>query len=219
MAKLTWDEESVRHYETGVSNMVVFPYDSSNGTYPKGYAWSGITGFTESPSGAEATAVYADNIKFLNLISEEELGATLEAITYPEEFEECDGTATLVAGLKIGQQPRKPFGLAFKTKVCDANGIDIGYTIHLIYNCLAAPSEKAYSTVNDSPENMTFSWSITTTKIPVNGYEDTYKPVSHIEIDSRTATAAKLTDLENALFGTVSDDAYLPLPGAVIGMM
>ena len=219
MAALTWDEESVRQYETGVDHVVVYPYNSTNGTYPAGYAWSGMTGITESPSGAEATAVYADNIKFLNMISAEELGATLEAITYPEEFEQCDGTAELVQGVKIGQQPRKAFGLAYRTKICDLNGVDIGYTIHILYNCLAAPSEKAYSTVNDSPENMTFSWSVTTTKIPVEGYENTYKPISHIEIDSRTATAAKLTALNEALFGTAGSDAYLPLPGDLIAMM
>ena len=217
MAKLTWDEESVRHYETGIDHMVLYP--AVNGAYPAGVAWSGITGFTESPSGAEATAVYADNIKFLNLISAEELGATLEAIQYPEEWELCDGTASLVAGVKIGQQPRKPFGLAYRTKIADSNGIDIGYTLHIIWNALAAPSEKAYSTVNDSPENMTFSWTLTTTKIPVNGYEDTYKPISHMEINSTEADSAKLTALENILFGTNGTDAYLPLPGAIIGMM
>jgi len=217
MAKLTWDEESVRQYETGIDHMVVYP--AVSGAYPKGYAWSGVTGFTESPSGAEATAVYADNIKYLNLISAEELGGTLEAIQYPEEFEQCDGTAELVAGVKIGQQPRKAFGLVYRTKVADANGVDKGYVLHLIWNALAAPSEKAYATVNDSPENMTFSWTLTTTKIPVNGYESTYKPVSHMEIVESEANATKLTALKNILFGTAGSDPYLPLPGAVIGMM
>ena len=217
MAKLTWDEEAVRQYETGISSVAVYPI--SSGTYPAGYAWSGMTGITESPSGAEATATYADNIKYLNLISDEELGLTLEALFYPEEFEQCDGTAELVQGVKIGQQPRKAFGLAYKTKICDSNGADIGYTLHLVWNALAAPSEKGYSTVNDSPEAMTFSWTLTTTKIPVNGYESTYKPISHMEIDSRYANASKLTTLEGKLFGTANSPAYLPLPGDVITSM
>lgn len=217
MAALTWDEESVRQYQTGVDHMVVYPIN--NGAYPMGYAWDGITAFTESPSGAEATGVYADNIKYLNLVSDEELGATLEALQSPEAFDACDGTASLVAGVKIGQQPRKAFGLAYRTKICDSNGAEKGYTLHLIWNCLAAPTEKSYSTVNDSPENMTFSWSITTTKIPVAGYETTYKPISHMEIVSTEANSTKLTTLETALFGGQGSDPYLPLPGAVISMM
>lgn len=217
MAKLTWDEESVRQYETGIDHMVVYP--AVSGTYPKGYAWSGVTAFTESPSGAEATAVYADNIKYLNLISAEELGATLEAIQYPEEFEQCDGTAELVAGVKIGQQPRKAFGLVYRTKIADSTGNDKTYVLHLIWNALAAPSEKAYATVNDSPENMTFSWTLTTTKIPVAGYTDTYKPVSHMEIVESEANSTKLNALKDILFGTAGSDPYLPLPGAVIAMM
>lgn len=197
MAKLTWDEESVRRYETGISNVVVYPYiDADKVSYIvpalgagvsiagyKGYAWDGVTGITESPSGAEASAVYADNIKYFNLISDEELGLTLEAVQYPEEFEKCDGTEELVAGVKIGQQSRIPFGLSYLTKVMNANGVEIGQTLHIVWNALAAPSEKAYSTVNESPENMTFSWTLTTTKVPVEGTETKFKPISHLEVN------------------------------------
>lgn len=197
MAKLTWDEESVRRYETGISNVVVYPYieaDKVSYVTPslgtgvsisgyKGYAWDGVTGITESPSGAEASAVYADNIKYFNLISDEELGLTLEAVQYPEEFEKCDGTEELVAGVKIGQQSRIPFGLSYLTKVMNANGVEIGQTLHIVWNALAAPSEKAYSTVNESPENMTFSWTLTTTKVPVEGTETKFKPISHLEVN------------------------------------
>ena len=219
MAKIVWDQTGERFYETGIDHGVLYPYNTSNSSYDNGVAWNGLTAVNHSPEGAEANDTYADNIKYLNLISAEELGATLEAIQYPEEWELCDGTASLVAGVKIGQQPRKPFGLVYRTKIADSNGIDIGYTIHIVWNALAAPSEKAYSTVNDSPENMTFSWTLTTTKIPVTNYEDTYKPISHMEINSTEADSAKITALEDILFGTAGTDAYVPLPGAIIAMM
>lgn len=217
MAKLVWDKETDRYYETGISNLAIYPID--DGEYPTGYAWSGVTAVTESPSGAEASAVYADNIKYLNLVSEEELGLTLEAIRYPEEFEECDGTAELVGGVKIGQQPRKAFGMAYKTKVGNSNGAEIGEILHVVWNCLAAPSEKAYSTVNESPENMTFSWTLTTTKLKVEGWEDTLKPISHLEVDSRYVDEDVWTALDTTLFGSTSEDATLPLPGELLDMI
>lgn len=214
MSKLEWDDEAVRQYETGISHVAIYPYDSSveepEEGYVAGYAWSGITGITESPSGAEATAVYADNIKYLNLMSEEELGLTVEAINYPEAFEKCDGTASLVAGVKIGQQSRIPFGMGYKTKKCDSNGNDIGEILHLVWNALAAPSEKAYSTVNDSPENMTFSWTLTTTKVKFSDDTLGLKPISHLEIDSSIVNADFWAALDALLFGSTSTSAMFP---------
>ena len=211
MAKLVWDKTGERFYETGVKNCALYVRDSA-GTYPKGVPWNGITAITESPSGAEATPLYADDIKYLNLISNEEFGATVEAYTYPAEFAACDGSAELTKGVKIGQQPRKSFGLAYKTTLGnDVDNNDYGYKLHLIYGCLAAPSEKAYATINDSPEAITFSWEITTTPVEVKGF----KPTSHIEINSKEVDASKLATLEAKLFGATETEATLPLPDEV----
>lgn len=211
MAKLVWDKTGERFYETGVKNCALYVRDSA-GTYPKGVPWNGITAITESPSGAEATPLYADDIKYLNLISNEEFGATIEAYTYPKEFAACDGSAELAKGATIGQQPRKSFGLAYKTTLGnDVDNNDYGYKLHLIYGCLAAPSEKAYATINDSPEAITFSWEITTTPVEVKGF----KPTSHIEINSKEVDAEKLATLEGKLFGATETEAMLPLPDEV----
>lgn len=211
MAKLVWDKTGERFYETGVKNCALYVRDSA-GTYPKGVPWNGITAITESPSGAEATPLYADDIKYLNLISNEEFGATIEAYTYPKEFAACDGSAELAKGATIGQQPRKSFGLAYKTTLGnDVDNNDYGYKLHLIYGCLAAPSEKAYATINDSPEAITFSWEITTTPVEVKGF----KPTSHIEINSKEVDAEKLATLEAKLFGDTETEAMLPLPDEV----
>lgn len=220
MAQLIqWDEATKRFYETGVDRAVLYPMNTTDGTYPVGTAWNGITGITESPSGAEASPLYADNIKYLNLISNEEFGATLEAYTYPEEFGACDGSAEPLEGLMFGQQGRKPFGLSYRTKVGnDSLGVDYGYKLHLIYGCLAAPSEKGYSTINESPEAITFSWEITTTPVTVNNY----KPVSAITIDSKRVDAAKLAALEAILYGvtgTPDVEGRLPLPAEVITLL
>ena len=211
MAKLVWDKTGERFYETGVKNCALYVRDSA-GTYPKGVPWNGITAITESPSGAEATPLYADDIKYLNLISNEEFGATIEAYTYPAEFAACDGSAELSKGVKIGQQPRKSCGLAYKTTLGnDVDNNDYGYKLHLIYGCLAAPSEKAYATINDSPEAITFSWEITTTPVEAKGF----KPTSHIEINSKEVDAEKLATLEAKLFGATETEAMLPLPDEV----
>ena len=211
MAELKWDQTGERFYETGVKNCALYIRDSA-GTYLKGVPWNGITAITESPSGAEATPLYADDIKYLNLISNEEFGATIEAYTYPEEFAACDGSAELVKGVTIGQQPRKSFGLAYKTTLGnDVDNNDYGYKLHLIYGCLAAPSEKAYATINDSPEAITFSWEITTTPVEAKGF----KPTSHIEINSKKVNAEKLATLEAKLFGAAETEAMLPLPDEV----
>lgn len=211
MAKLVWDQTGERKFENGVSNGVLFPMGAT-GEYNKGVAWNGLTAVTESPSGAEATALYADNIKYLNLMSAEEFGGTIEAYTYPDEFEECDGTASLGAGVTIGQQPRKPFGLAYKTKVGNDVDSDLGYKLHLVYGCLASPSERAYATVNDSPEAITFSWEFTTTPIEVLDH----KPTSILIIDSTKVETAKLKAIEDKLFGSASEEAKLPLPSEIL---
>lgn len=198
MSKLVWDQTGERLYETGVKNGVL--YIPTNGVYDKGVAWNGLTAVTESPSGAEATALYADDIKYLSLMSTEEFGATVEAYTYPDEFAQCDGSASLAKGASIGQQPRKTFGLSYKTTVGnDVDGNDYGYKLHLIYGALAAPSEKAYSTINDSPEAITFSWEITTTPVNATGY----KPTASITIDSTKADTEKLAALEKILYGDI----------------
>lgn len=195
MSKLIWDKIGERRYETGVKNCVVYFYE--NGQYRNGVAWNGVVSITESPSGAEATPLYADDTKYLNLMSSEEFGATIEAYTYPEEFAQCDGSASLAKGINIGQQPRKTFGLAYKTTLGnDVDGNELGYKLHLVYGCMAAPSEKAYASINDSPEVVTFSWEISTTPVNVKGY----KPVSHIVIDSTKVSAAFLNELELYLF-------------------
>ncbi len=213
--KLVWDAITERLYETGVNQGVVYPMNDA-GAYPLGVAWNGLTAVTESPSGAESNKVYADNIAYLNLISAEEFGATIEAYTYPDEFAICDGSAAIAVGVFIGQQKRKGFGLCYKTLLGnDVEGGDYGYKLHLIYNAMAAPSEKAYATVNDSPEAITFSWEVTTTPVPVAGY----KPTACLTIDSTKVESAKLTQLENILFGTAGADARLPLPEEVMSIM
>ena len=215
MPKLTWDNIGERLFETGVKQGVLYPIQS-DGKYTKGVAWNGLTAVTESPSGAEATPLYADDIKYLNLLSNEEFGATIEAYTYPDEFAECDGSAELATGVMIGQQKRKVFGLCYRTTIGnDVDGNDHGYKLHLIYGCLAAPSEKAYSTINDSPEAITFSWEVTTTPVNVEGF----KPTSQITIDSTKADPTKLAALEAVLYGGEATEAKLPLPDEVAALM
>ena len=212
MAKIIWDEAGDRLYETGVEQVALYPMGST-GTYEKGVPWNGVTAITESPSGAEATPLYADNIKYLELRSVEEFGASIEAYTYPDEFAACDGSAELIKGVKLGQQPRKAFGLAYKTKVGnDTEGEEHGYKLHIIYGAKAAPSEKAYATINDSPEAITFSWEITTTPVAVDGH----KPTAHIELDSTKCTAAQMAAVEALLYGSESEEAKLPTPAEIL---
>lgn len=215
MAKLVWDQTGERYYETGVRQGVLYPMQEG-GTYTKGVAWNGLTAVTESPSGAEATALYADDIKYLNLLSTEEFGCTIEAYTYPDEFAECDGSASLAAGVNIGQQKRKTFGLCYRTVLGnDVDNNDYAYKLHLVYGCLASPSEKAYSTINDSPDAITFSWEVTTTPVAVTGF----KPTACITIDSTKANAEKLTALEAILYGDGETEARLPLPNEIATLM
>ena len=215
MSKLVWDQTGDREYETGVKNGVLYP-QGEGGTYPKGVAWNGLISVTESPSGAEATALYADDIKYLNLMSNEEFGATIEAYMSPEEFDQCDGTASLATGVSIGQQKRKTFGMAYKTTIGnDVDGNDHGYKIHLIYGALAAPSEKAYSSINDSPEAMTLSWEVSTTPVTVDGF----KPTATVVIDSTKADPTKLAALEAVLFGSEEKEARLPLPDEIVSII
>lgn len=214
MSKLVWDNTGDRQYETGVKNCVLYP--QVEGAYPKGVAWNGITAITESPSGAEANPLYADDIKYLNLISAEEFGATIEAYTYPDEFAECDGSAALAKGVMIGQQKRNAFGLAYKTTLGnDTEGNEYGYKLHIIYNALAAPSEKSYATINDSPEAITFSWEVNTTPVNVTGM----KPTASVTIDSTKADPTKLAALETKLFGSENSEASLPLPDEIATLM
>ena len=215
MAKLVWDQTGERLYETGVKNGVLY-VQSSTGTYPKGVAWNGLTAVTQSPSGAEATALYADDMKYLNLYSAEEFGATVEAYTYPDEFAACDGSAELADGVFVGQQARKAFGMVYKTVIGnDTENNKHGYKIHIIYGAMASPSEKAYATINDSPEAITFSWELTTTPVSVEGFE----PTAYIEIDSTKADPTKLAALEAKLFGSVESEAQLPLPDEIKTLM
>lgn len=212
--ELKWDETGKRFYETGVSKGVLYPM-ADNGSYSKGVAWNGLTAVTESPSGAEATALYADDIKYLELMSNEEFGATIEAYTYPDEFAVCDGSAELKPGVKIGQQPRKSFGFCYRTALGnDVKNNDYGYKLHIVYGCKAAPSEKAYATINDSPEAITFSWEVTTTPVSVTGF----KPTAHIEIDSTKVAAADLAKLEALLYGSEEAEPSLPLPDAIAAL-
>lgn len=214
MAKLVWDETGKRLYETGVSQGVLYP--QSGGTYPNGVAWNGLTAVTESPSGAEATPLYADNIKYLNLFSAEEFGATIEAYTYPDEFMACDGSAQIAKGAYIGQQNRKQFGMCYKTLLGnDVDANDHGYKLHIIYGAMASPSEKAYATVNDSPEPITFSWEVTTTPVNVTGYE----PTASIVIDSTKCDPTKLADLEEILYGSAEEEPRLPLPDEIVTVL
>ena len=215
MAKLVWDKTGERYYETGVRQGVLYPMQEG-GAYTKGIAWNGLTAVTESPSGAEATALYADDIKYLNLLSVEEFGCTIEAYTYPDEFAECDGSASLAAGVNIGQQKRKTFGLCYRTVLGnDVDNNDYAYKLHLVYGCLASPSEKAYSAINDSPDAITFSWEVTTTPVAVTGF----KPTACITIDSTKANAEKLTALEAILYGANEVEARLPLPDEIATLM
>lgn len=214
MAKLEWDLTGERLYETGVDHVVLYPQEA--GAYPKGVAWNGVTAITESPSGAEATPLYADNIKYLNLMSTEELGLSIEAYQSPEEFDACDGSLSVAAGVNIGQQDRTQFGLAYRTVIGnDVKSNNYGYALHLVYGGLAAPSEKAHNTINDSPEATTLSWEVSTTPVNVTGY----KPTASIEIDSTKADPTKLAALEAILFGSEEAEARLPLPDEVIELM
>lgn len=223
MSKVVWDKTGERLFETGVSKGVLYPIQPG-GVYTKGYAWNGLSDVTESPSGAEATPIYADNIKYLNLLSTEEFAATIKAYTYPDEFAECDGSAILAKGVFIGQQARKMFGLCYRTEIGnDVDGNDHGYKLHLIYGAMAAPSEKAYATINDSPEAISFSWEVSTTPVNVEGF----KPTAAITIDSTKADAAKLADLEEILYGKDATsepsadgvDPRLPLPDEIATLM
>ena len=216
MSKIVWDQTGQRFYETGVDRGVLYVEDDTYLPYKKGVAWNGLVSVSESPSGAEATAVYADNIKYLNLVSAEEFGATIEAYTYPEEFAQCDGSASIATGVMIGQQARKTFGLCYRTLIGnDVDGQNHGYKLHLIYGALAAPSEKSYSSVNDSPEAMTLSWEITTTPVSVNGF----KPTACVTIDSTKVDATKLAALEAILYGDEDKEAYLPLPDEIVTLL
>lgn len=214
MAKLVWDEVGERFYETGVSQGVIYPMDE-DGEYPEGVVWNGLISVSESPSGAEATPLYADNIKYLNLMSVEEFGATIEAYTYPDEFAECDGSAEIASGINAGQQVRKTFGLCYKTVLGnDVSGDNYGYKIHIIYGAIASPSEKGYQTINDSPEAITFSWEIKTTPVPVTGF----KPTASIIIDSTKVDSTKLASLEAMLYGTAEAEARLPVPDEIAAL-
>ena len=217
MVALAWHETGDKQYELGVDKGVFYPLNATTAAYDTAYAWNGLISVTESPSGAEVTKNYADNDVYMSLMSAEEFAATVEAYNYPDEFALVDGTAEPVPGLYVGQQPRKPFGLSYRTKVGnDSKGMDAGYKIHLIYNAMAAPSEKAYSTVNDSPEATTFSWELSTT--PINA-GDVLKSTAQLTINSLKVPAAKLKALENILYGTTTLQARLPLPTEVIGLL
>ena len=212
---LVWDQTGEKFYETGVKNGVLY-VQHTDGTYPKGVAWNGLTAVTESPSGAEKTPLYADDTKYLNLMSAEEFGATIEAYTYPDEFAQCDGSAEIAEGVTIGQQARKTFGMAYKTTLGnDVSNNDYGYKLHIIYGALASPSEKGYSTINDSPEAITFSWEVTTTPVNVTGK----KPTASLVIDSTKANPEKLAALEKILFGSTEAAARLPLPDEIATLM
>ena len=217
MAKLVWDKTGDRLYETGVKNGVL--YIPTAGVYSKGVAWNGLTAVTESPSGAEATALYANDTKYLSLMSAEEFGATIEAYTYPDEFAACDGSAELADGVMIGQQNRSTFGLCYKTTIGnDTEGNDHGYKLHIIYGALAKPSERAYASINDSPEAITFSWEITTTPVNVTGA----KPTASLVIDSTKADPSKLAALEDILYGKDGEpgnEPRLPLPDEIKTLM
>lgn len=216
MAKLEWDKTGERLFETGVSKGVLYVYDSSTKKYGTGVAWNGLTAVTESPSGAEPTALYADNIKYLNLLSTEDFAATVEAYMSPEEFDVCDGSATIVKGVQIGQQKRKTFGMAYRTEIGnDTDGTEHGYKIHLIYGASAAPTEKAYNTVNDSPEAMTLSWELSTTPVEVEGF----KPTASLVIDSTKVDKEKLVALEKKLYGDTESEPTLLLPNEIVTLL
>lgn len=230
MAKLVWDKTGERFYKTGVDHAVLY-VQANDGTYPKGVAWNGISNITESPSGGEQNAVYADNLKYLNLTSAEEFGASIECYTYPDEFEECNGAASVATGVHIGQQTRKSFGFVYRSILGnDIQGNDYGYELHLIYSCKASPSEESHDTVNDSPEAASMSFELETTSVALTSKDtdgNTYKPTSVIKIDSTKADPTKLAALEEILFGKDESsagagdgvDAKLPSPDEVITMM
>lgn len=206
--KIMWDQTGERRYETGVNKGVLYPM-ADGGNYGAGVAWNGLINVTETPSGAEPSPLYADNMKYLNLMSAEEFAATIEAYMYPDEFAACDGSAELAPGVMVGQQSRKTFGLCYRTNIGnDVAGNDFGYKLHLIYGALAAPSEKGYQTINDSPEAITFSWEVSTTPVEVPGL----KPTALLTIDSTKVNAEKLAALEAILYGNESEEARLPLP-------
>lgn len=214
MSKITWDKTGERYYETGVKKGVL--YVMEGGTYGTGVAWNGLTAVTESPSGAEANPMYADDIKYLNLLSAEEFVATVEAYTYPDEFAECDGSAEIAPGVTIGQQKRKTFGMCYNTVLGnDTDGNDYGYKLHLIYGAVAAPSEKAYATINDSPEAITFSWELSTTPVEVTGF----KPTASLTIDSTKTTPEKMKAIEDILYGSTEVEPRLPLPDEIMELM
>lgn len=223
MAKIVWDKIGERFYETGVKNGVLYVYDTEGKNYGTGVAWNGLTAVTETPSGAEATPLYADDIKYLNLMSNEEFGGTIEAYTYPDEFKACNGEVDLVPGMTIGAQTRKTFGFCYRTTLGnDIDGNAYGYKLHLVYGALASVSEKAFSTINDSPEAITFSWEFTTTPVEVVVDGKEYKPTSCITVDSTKFTgenAAKLAALEAALYGGASTEATLPSPSEVYALL
>lgn len=213
--RLNWDQIGDRKYETGCDRGVLFPVDDT-GAYDTGVAWDGLSAVNENPSGGEPTAVYADNIKYLELTGTEEFGATIEAYTYPDEFEVCDGSAEIAPGVTITQQDRKPFGFSYRTLIGnDVAGTNHGYKIHLVYGAKAKPSQKNYGTVNESPEAMTLSWELSTTPVSVNGF----KPTSHLIVDSTKVNAEKLAALEDILYGTDEEEARLPLPDEVITLL
>lgn len=215
MSKIVWDAVGEHTFETGVRNGVLYLKDAQ-GAYSTGVAWNGLTSVSESPEGAEATDLYADDIKYLTLMSAENFKATIEAYTYPVEFEECDGSATIAKGVVIGQQSRKPFGLCYRTAIGnDTDGNEHGYKLHIVYGCQASPSEKQYSTINDSPEAITFSWEVNTTPVNVTGK----KPTATLIIDSTKADKAKLTALEAILYGSDEVEPRLPLPDEIATLM
>lgn len=215
MAKLVWDESGKHLFEAGVDHGVLYP-QAPDGSYPLGVAWNGLTSVSESPSGADANALWADNIKYLNLYSAEEFGATIEAYTYPDEFAILDGSAEIATGAMIGQQNRKAFGLCYRTVLGnDIQGNDYGYKLHLIYGAQASPSEKSYDTINDSPDAITFSWELNTTPTPVTNH----KPTASLVIDSTKADATKLAALEEILYGSANEDPRLPLPDEVASIL
>jgi hypothetical protein len=214
MTRLVWDDIGQRQFENGVDHGVLYPRDKVSGEYPEGFVWNGLTTVTESPSGAEPTALWADNIKYANLMSAEEFGATIEAYTYPDEFVPCDGSAELSEGVYVGQQDRQSFGFSYRSQIGNDVSPNAGYKLHLLYGCMASPSEKAYTTINDSPDAITFSWDLTTTPVAVPGL----KPTAVITIDSTKANAANLAALEDILYGPAgsgSGQARLPLPDEV----
>lgn len=215
MSKIVWDAIGEHTFETGVRNGVLY-LKNVEGVYDNGVAWNGLTSVSESPEGAEPTDLYADDIKYLTLMSAENFKATIEAYTYPVEFEECDGSATIAKGVVIGQQSRKPFGLCYRTAIGnDTDGNEHGYKLHIVYGCQASPSEKQYSTINDSPDAVTFSWEVSTTPVNVNGK----KPTATLIIDSTKADKAKLTALEAILYGSEQDEPRLPLPDEIATLM